>query len=192
MGNKVGCECIRTHKDEYTDTLPVPKRLESCQNAMKNDITRRIMADITVKYESLNSPHYSFVMKAINAQPYEQLKSDVEAFASVEDLTDPNYEVCFHYLIYSAGEAFSLNLSMIGPYAVLTEIEPSEKCRLITKGKQALSGLERRLRAILRRHSIALLDEEILSTPVNIRLSDSDSKEATIAQALFGEDFQIS
>lgn len=149
------------------------------------------MADITVKYESLNSPRYSFVMKAINAQPYQQLKSDVESFASVEDLTDPNYEVCFHYLIYSAGEAFSLNLSMVGPYSVLKEIGPSGKCRFITKGEKALSGLARRIKAVLRRHSVALLDEEILSTPVNIRLSDSGSEEATIAQALFAEDFQI-
>lgn len=147
---------------------------------------------MTVKYKSLNSPQYSFVMESISTQPYQQLKTDVEAFASVEDLTDPNYEVCFHYLIESEGEAYSLNLSMVGPYVVLKEIEPSGKCRFITEAKQPCSEVERRVRAILRRHSIALLDEEILSTPVNIRLSDSDSKEATIAQALFGEDFQTS
>ncbi len=74
-----------------------------------------VMDAIEATYGSLSDPSYSFVERAMSAQPYAECVDRLSNLVDVEDVTDVNDDVSFRYLLSRGPNEWALNLSMVGP-----------------------------------------------------------------------------
>ena len=80
-----------------------------------DDIDQRIRE----RYGSLEQPNFHFVLKEMDKRPFESLIDRLGERFEIDENTDPNDDVSLSYELRRAGQEWSLQLSLIGPYAVL-------------------------------------------------------------------------
>jgi hypothetical protein len=65
------------------------------------------------RYGSLEEPDFSFVAAALFARPYEAVAQEMRERFIVEEITDPNDDVSFGFVIGLGSQRWSLQLSMV-------------------------------------------------------------------------------
>lgn len=87
-----------------------------------------ILKDIRKSYRDLQSPDYSFVSAAVSGGKYLKIFNELSSFGSVTDVTDLNDDVAFFWVLKPDGykEGFLLQLSMVGKYGVVVDLEGSQ------------------------------------------------------------------
>ena len=89
---------------------------------MTKKVRQSLLSAIERKYKSLKKPDFSFVDKSLKSKPYSSIISALENDFDIEYITELNYDVSFSYVLSKSEKKWALELSMIGPYAVLTRI----------------------------------------------------------------------
>ncbi|WP_156957937.1 hypothetical protein [Paracidovorax oryzae] len=87
-----------------------------------------ILEDIRKSYRDLQSPDYGFVNAAVRGDKYLKIFNNLSSYGNVTDVTDLNDDVAFFWLLKPEGykEGFLLQLSMVGKYAVVVDLERSQ------------------------------------------------------------------
>jgi hypothetical protein len=153
---------------------------------MNEEELKRVMDLIRKRYKSFESPDFSFVGDAMSRRPYEKTLQQIGKSFHIEEETDPNDDVSFGYLLRREEKQWVLLLSMLGPYAVLFRIDESGRVKeLLTHIEQAASDSEKELVTILSDNSICLMGREMLLIPVPISLSNAETENTRVYQALF-------
>jgi hypothetical protein len=104
----------------------------------------------------------------------------LEKVMAVEDITDPNYEVSFGYVLGDG--AYLLQLSMVGPFAVLFPFGPGRMMGAALA--RADSPDAETVWRLLEQHSVYLVDEPTLSLPTTV-LDTETGQNLSVYQALF-------
>lgn len=128
------------------------------------------------KYKSFTSPDYSFMKEVIAQRPYDPLLAALEKSYIITEITDVNEDVSFVYELKKDGVHLVLQLSMLGPYAVL-----------LTPGGAIprASEVPADIRKILQENNVDVLSQALLEWPVDIVLSHVSHNNTTLFQALF-------
>lgn len=139
-------------------------------------------------YGTLDQPNFSFVMEAVRSRPYEHVISEVVTTLGLasEEYSDPNDDVSFQYCLARGDESWAVELSMLGPFAVVARIGDGWD-GILVPNDPSLSELERQLLAILRSYGLRLLDKEELEQTVPLRLFNTDPGDVRVYQALFSD-----
>lgn len=135
---------------------------------------------LTTAYGSLQAPNYAFVTRALRKRPYQDLVAALEKVMAVEDITDPNYDVSFEYVL--GDSAYLLQLSMVGPFAALFPFGPGR--RVGAALVRADSADAETVLRLLKQHSMYLVDEPTLSLPTTV-LDTESGQTLSVYQALF-------
>lgn len=150
---------------------------------MKN-IIEKITQEIVQKYQDLDNPKYFFIKEEDSKKLYSSLIEKLKKFFKVNDFTDFNESVCYHYLLENKEIRINLFLSIIGPYALVL----NEKLK---KGNKKIITIDNKetcyevLLSILLSEHIEILSPEILEYPIPINLFNTSKKDAIIYQAVF-------
>lgn len=148
---------MATHLDQKTDN----KIKESIQSA----------------YGALDQPNFGFVSEAIRRRPYEAFVKQLKQKFTVTETTDPNDDVAFCYQCSTgSGEAYGLQLSMVGPYGILygDNYRP-----IVTSENPEL----RDLLNLLQKAGINLINQDLLEEELEIQFQENPNP--TIFSALF-------
>ncbi len=153
-----------------------------------NPLSNEFLSRIKEVYRTLDEPDFSFVMEAIRSRPYEDVISEVVTTLGLasEEYSDPNDDVSFQYHLSRGRENWALQLSMVGPFAVVARIG-DRWGRILVQSDPSLSELEREFLAILRSYGFHLLSKEELEQPVPLRLYNTDPGDVRVYQALFSD-----
>lgn len=139
-------------------------------------------------YASLDDPRYSFVADALADPPYERLLDGLARAFDVQDTTDPNDDVSFRSVLRDDTGAWCLDLSMVGPFALLTRLSDDGRCAVITGATNVESASERLLVSMLADERIELLTQTLLERPIDLRLRSGDGGEPVLLfHALIGD-----
>jgi hypothetical protein len=152
---------------------------------MNDHLVNEIINLIQKKYGSTDSPFFSFVQDMLSNQPYKFIIQEIKRIILVTEDTDPNDDVSFGYIIQNDKEYWSLRISMVGPYAVLMRIKANGNCEALSPTVKNLSELERQIMKVISDNGITVLDQEILSIPVRLKLFNTEESNTRIYQALF-------
>jgi len=150
----------------------------------------RLAADLRQAYGSPTTPNWSFVSEALRRRPYQPLVDELAAIVSVEENTDPNDDVSFSFVLGLGESAWSLRLSMIGPYALLLRAHPSV-VEFLPPEPDERSATERRIVELLASHGVQLLDRDLLEEPVDFAVTDSEADQPRLYQALFSDEVEL-
>ncbi|HEY0607521.1 MAG TPA: hypothetical protein VGD58_31675, partial [Herpetosiphonaceae bacterium] len=102
-----------------------------------------ILSHITTTYRSLENPYFFFVNEIVANQPYKALLSHIQEIFDVEEDTDLNVDVSFQYVLSRDQKLWSLQLSMLGPYAAIWRVVGyGEVLEVIDPSTQPLSAVE--------------------------------------------------
>jgi hypothetical protein len=104
----------------------------------------------------------------------------------VSDETDLNDDVSFVYSLRGGDAAWLLQLSMVGPYAVVMRMVTDERPQLLADAG-ATSNLEDWLLDGLQSHHIVSLGGRILEARVPLALHNAEPENVLIFQALFSD-----
>ncbi|WP_128098456.1 hypothetical protein [Paracidovorax avenae] len=87
-----------------------------------------ILKDIRKSYHNLQSPDYGFVSAAVNGGKYLKIFNNLSSYGDLTDVTDLNDDVAFFWLLKPGGykEGFLVQISMVGKYAVVVDLERSQ------------------------------------------------------------------
>ncbi|MBI1925548.1 hypothetical protein HYR99_15005 [Candidatus Poribacteria bacterium] len=116
---------------------------------------------------------------------YQAIVDELGNIVEVEEDTDANDDVSFCYLLVKGNKRWSLNISMIGPYAVLMRINHLRRFEIAYPDDGNLSQLENEITKILQKNSITLLPRYLLECPVPLKLYNTEPENVKIYQALF-------
>lgn len=130
-------------------------------NESRQQLIRTIERHVRRAY-GVDLSDYSFVAAQLKAQPFSECVTIIQKNGFyIADDTDPNYDVSFGYQVSRNAEAFFLQLSMVGPFALLQRPCPNGTMAIVTPGTVA-SLTETHLVEIVASCGITLLDEEVL------------------------------
>ncbi|MDA8447257.1 hypothetical protein [Paracidovorax valerianellae] len=134
----------------------------------------KIKVDIGVNYINPRVPEYKVVNDLLESNIYQDVWLALQVFGQVFDFTDANDDVAFFWLVNSieCKGGFSVQLSAVGRYAVIVDLEKSAKSA--ATGSQILSLLES--------FGFYIFDHSELFTPVFREFSQQ-----TVYQWLFSE-----
>ena len=141
----------------------------------------RLLQAALSQYRSLEQPNFWFQAEAVRKRPYEPLVHELRGWLEVEDMTDLNADVSFVYRLSASGQQWNLMLSMVGPYAVLTQFT-EEGETFVGKPTSALEGS---ITALLARHQLERPPKAALKKPVPLRLNYCEPEDVCMFQALF-------
>jgi hypothetical protein len=142
------------------------------------------MHSIENKYGSLDEPDFGFIAEGLDERPYAALVEDIGKEFELEESTDPDDDHGFHYALRRGGRAWALNLSLVGPYAVLARSSQAWD-EILTPATADLSAEERTLVDELIDAGFRLLDRAELERPVPLKLFTVDPDEVRVYHALF-------
>ena len=147
-----------------------------------------ILSLILMKYKSLEEPQFFFVNEVVAMRPYNIVVQRIEQEFLVEEDTDLDADVSFHYVLTRGTNKWSLQLSMLGPYAVIWRIvKIGQILEIIDPTIELISEQEQALIQLLWDHGIHILDEDTLTYPIQLRLFYTEPEHTCIYQALFGD-----
>ncbi|UWP99361.1 hypothetical protein [Aliiroseovarius crassostreae] len=136
-------------------------------------------------YSSLSDPDFSFVEKALKNRPYNLLIEQLSNCFVIEELTDPNEDVCFRYLLKNADQNWVLELSMLGKFAVVLSILEGGEANLIDGKTDVLEEVT--ILSLLNNNEFALLGREELEEPIDLVLHYTEKKNTCIYHAMFSD-----
>ncbi|HEY0602998.1 MAG TPA: hypothetical protein VGD58_08800, partial [Herpetosiphonaceae bacterium] len=139
-------------------------------------------------YRSLENPYFFFVNEIVANQPYKALLSHIQKIFEVQEDTDLNVDVAFHYVLSRDQKLWSIQLSMLGSYAAIWRVVGyGEVLEVIDPSTQPLSAVEVELMNILENHGVRVLDEASLEIRVPFTLSYIPESGVRLYHALFGD-----
>jgi len=141
------------------------------------------MEDISKAYKSLRKPDFSFVESAVARNPYQGVVLAISERFLVREITDSNDDVSFCYQVENSGDSWTIQLSMVGPYAVI--LKQTEEYGVEVVEPETQSRLERELCSILHANQLIILNQFVMEEPIDIHLFNSDPKNTRFYQALF-------
>lgn len=148
------------------------------------NIYEDILNHIVSAYGSLREPKFFFKERVVKLNPYSEFKRSLSGIYHVDEDVDLDDEQCFLYSVSNGSEQWTIELSMVGPYALM--FRWNRKRELITRESKSVSQDERNMLGLLNNFSIVLLDENMLGKGVPLNLN-METKEVTIYNALFSE-----
>jgi hypothetical protein len=145
-----------------------------------------ILSHMRTKYRALDDPNYLFVVKAQHQKPYRDVIHALENQFDITEDTDLNVGVSFGYTLREGDTIWSLELSMVGPYAAIWRIlVPGQELQVIDPNTKGLSTTESSLMRVLHTFSILVLDQASLEQQIPLNLSTIELEDTRIYQALF-------
>ena len=145
----------------------------------------QILLDLILKkYKSLERPEFFFIRETEKLRPYDDLVHKMRKIFNVKEETDINYDVSFRYLVSRVDDQWLIQLSMLGPYAVVMGVRdgPSEIVE-----PDSVMGEEKEIVNMLLQNKIEVLSEDILEQRVVLRLANTEVENVRIYQALFSD-----
>ncbi len=147
-----------------------------------------VLRTIEERYGSLSQPSYAFVQEAIAAQPYAQLIDEVSRLADLEETTDANDDVSFRYVLVQRGDAWALDLSMVGPFGLLMRLPRQGPQEVITGRASTESTPEADLVALIERAGVYLLSREMLEREIPLRRPGDEGDVARLYHAVISDE----
>jgi hypothetical protein len=154
---------------------------------MSERTIQSIRDTIGAQYGALDAPTFWFTQEALARQPYESILRQLAVDFTIEEDTDTNYDVAFEYMVYQGDCRWRLELSMVGPYAVLLRGSDTTAAIVVTMSTPGLTNAEKALLLLLAEHGLWALDQHILSQPIALRLTNADLEHTCLYQALFSD-----
>ncbi|HET7585093.1 MAG TPA: hypothetical protein VFK13_09300 [Gemmatimonadaceae bacterium] len=136
-------------------------------------------------YGSLEEPTFWFVHDAEHERPYQSVEQALSRTFTLKEVTDTNDDVSFVYEVGRGERTWLLQLSMVGPFAVLLHDATGGGCEPV--GLQAADEIEHEIIHAIQTRGIQILDREILEVPVALRLYNTDPGRVRVFQALFSD-----
>lgn len=140
---------------------------------------------IATKYESLEQPDFSFVSIAIASRPYDPVISQLQESFKVEEITDPNDDVSFRYLLSESKSQWVVELSMIGLYATVLRVSDVGPTEVVAPNTSI--QVEQDICSLLVENQFEILDSKELELPFAIKLFNTAPENVCIYQALFSD-----
>ncbi|MDQ4032633.1 MAG: hypothetical protein M3332_10350 [Actinomycetota bacterium] len=138
-------------------------------------------------YGSLDEPTYFKINEVMAERPYSRLVQDLANFFHVEEITDVNEDVSFQYELIQGDDAWMLELSAVGSYAVFSRYEELGGQLLITPESDDLEPPERQVIDLLRLHGLRVMDRSDLDVPVRMNLFVTEPEKVRLYHALFSD-----
>jgi hypothetical protein len=152
-----------------------------------DDVRPDIAKAITSRYGRPESPRFDFVDQIWRSKPYEAIIARLSGHGiAVVEKTDLNEDVAFTYELSQGDDLLVLQLSMVGPYAILLRDMAGSSVAL-TSREPRLSSFERTVLATVADSGLEFLDEATLSVPIPLQLNYVDPADTTVYQALFSD-----
>jgi len=153
-----------------------------------------INRDVLRAYGSLDEPNFDFEREERRQRRYEPFLRDLAAillldvwgFFTIANTTDLNSDHGFVFVIQSGGE-WRLQLSFVGPYAVLMRLRNREILEVVDSDNPKNCVTERQVIRLLANHGISLLNKENLELSVGLKLFDTEPQNVRVYQALFSD-----
>lgn len=151
----------------------------------KKEIESRLLG----AYLSFAQPSFRFQARSLSDRPYRDIVDELAGISYIHETTDVNTDVSFCYEVRSVAnedvgpERLFLQMSMIGPYALMTGGDP-RKPRLVNK---PTTSFESSITGILDRHGLSILPIDILLARIPIKLFCTAEESVTFYHALFSD-----
>jgi len=136
-------------------------------------------------YQSLERPDYSFVSKAISSKPNDLLIKKVQDLFDVEELTDTNDDVSFHYLVSKSNNQWIIELSMLGLYATVLKILKDGHAELVASNTTIPE--EKDILSLLLGSQYEVLEQDELEQSIALKLFNTEPENTCVYQALFSD-----
>jgi hypothetical protein len=133
-------------------------------------------------YGSLSEPNYSKVILINDAQPYQNLIRKVSFYFCIQEIGDINYDVSFRYYLASSSGEWNLEISMIGPFALLYRHNCHKNWGIFTEPN---CDSEKKLVSLLKAANISLLDYECVARNSSLAPMNHGQKTMLVYNALF-------
>ena len=143
----------------------------------------KLLELINQKYGSLVTPHFRFTNGEEVQQMYRPVADELSKQFTVEDVSEPNIYVGVAYAIEEGERGWLLEISFLGPYAVL--IHETHKPPITRQN--AADDAEKNIVQIVEDFGITLLDQSILEIPIELTLSDAVPGHTFLYQALIAD-----
>jgi hypothetical protein len=143
----------------------------------------------TERYGSLETPTFHWVLDEYKRDPYEAVRRNLGSKFELVDVTDLNSDVSFAYDLRSKHslEAWTLRLSMVGPYATVIRHEGPPAEAILDGAGGARTDEERAVVDACQTAGCDVLSRQILGSPVALRLFDTSPERVRFYQALFSD-----
>jgi hypothetical protein len=148
---------------------------------MKKPDLAALLQLIQTKYGTLSEPNYALVH---TDEPTHALLTQLAEDFTIVDVTDTNYDVSFRYFLNQTDRQWALELSMLGPYAVLLRLETQEPP---VTPESAVDAAERRIIQCLDEAGITSLDRTILEVPIALALTNAEPGHVYLYHALIAD-----
>jgi hypothetical protein len=145
----------------------------------------QLITAIKEKYLSLDEPDFSFVNKAVRDNMYRFIIEKLANIFDVTEVTDLNDDVCFRYVLKKDSQSWVLEISMLGPYAVI--IKTTAEMNYLLVEAPEMSKYENQIVSALNLGAIVLLKKMQLEEQCNLKLFNTGSEKTCIYQALFSD-----
>lgn len=149
---------------------------------MTTEDSNEIMTSLLDKYGSLEKPTFFFVESALAKRPYDAIVRKLAKYFNVEETTDPNEDVSFVFALSQGVDSWLLQLSMIGPYAIILG-----DYEVVASDSDEQSESEKKILEVLLNNNIQVLNASCLSQPVPLKLFNTDLDNVRVYQALFSD-----
>ena len=141
-------------------------------------------------YGSLEDPNFGRIISAFGQRIHDPLWLSLEERGfDVLDVTDSNTDVASWWEVSRCGGKFDVLLSMVGPFALImgspTEGEGVTVIECLKDLRESENG--KLLAEVLEAASVEILGREVLTAPIELRLTIADPGRVRLFHALFAD-----
>lgn len=156
---------------------------------MTLDQLNKYLGFLETAYKSFEAPNFDFVSRAFETRLYDPLLRRLRDYAAVEDLSPSEDDVCFSYFLKGRSQLWKLDLSAVGPFALLVRLTgplaaPED---FLHRDKQDLIAFERKVVDVLIGGGIRLMTVDELNQKVPLSLFNTQRDAVTLYQAFFSD-----
>lgn len=145
----------------------------------------KIIEAIQACYGDLADPSFLKVSTFLGSDPYHPLISWLKGSGfTITETTDLNDDVSTQLIAEKDGDQNALELSGVGPFAVLRHIQRDGRSRWVTQPEHAPTPSSAAVAKAIQRAGLQLLAREMLAQTIEMQRWDGKT-EATLYQALF-------
>lgn len=166
--------------------------MSQSRHDMPADATMQaIMAALRSCYGNLDDPDFRTVTAALRRDPHRPLIDALRLRGiEVAETTDLNDDVSTQLVASQAGDHAALELSAVGPFAIVRHLGADGRSRWVVQPGEALTPLTAFIVTAVARAGFDLLDRSTVSRRIRMRRADGET-EATLYQALFTDTDRI-
>ena len=113
----------------------------------------QMLRDITDAYGSMESPHWAFVCKRYDTNPYQSLESQIREFSDSKKELEYNHDTMIFYYITSKYGDLALFVSLVGKYAYIGDNDG----KVLTESELLSDELGQKLLPVLHREGIMIM-----------------------------------